>query len=102
MAALIERVAMKFLALVAFLLGAGAFGYAGFEYTREDRRREAENPSAVRLAVPFAFAASMAMGGVLLWVVGGKASAEATRSAVRPRIGTPENRVARARLDRLP
>ena len=93
---------MRLLALIALLFGAGALAYAGFELTSGDREGEGENRSAARLPVLLAFAASMAVGGGLLWVVGARANTEAMGSSVRPQTSTPEDRVARANPDRLP
>jgi hypothetical protein len=94
---------MRHLALVALLFGVGAVVYAGIEYTSGDPEGEGENSSATALVVPLAFATSMAVGGMLLWVVGGKGNSEAKGNTIRPRVGTPEDRAAaRAKSDRLP
>jgi hypothetical protein len=94
---------MRHLALVALLFGVGAVAYAGIEYTSGDPEGEGENPSAATLVVPLAFAASMAVGGLLLWVVGGKGNSGGKGRTIRPRVGTLEDRAAaRAKFARFP
>jgi hypothetical protein len=83
---------MRRLALVAFLFGGGAVVYAGLQYPSTDPGVEEENSFPARLAVLLAFAACMAIGGVMLWVVGLKAHNESQSCAVRSR--TEDGRVA--------
>ncbi len=81
---------MRYTAIAAILCGIVAACYAAFHFANGSSPIESEGPSAASLAIPLAFAAFLVIGGVLLWIVGGKGYTVSRGSAVRPELGGPE------------
>jgi hypothetical protein len=65
---------MRYTAIAAILFGIVAACYAAFQLANG----------------PLVFAAFLVIGGVLLWMVGGKGYTVSRGSAVRPELGGPE------------
>ena len=76
---------MRYTAIAAILFGIVAACYAAFHFANRGSPVESEDFSAASLAIPLAFAAFLVIGGVLLWMVGGKGYTVSRGRAACPR-----------------
>ena len=74
---------MRYTAIAAILFGVVAACYAGFHYASGDPPGEAESPSTASLVVPLAFEACLVIGGVVQWVLSGRAYTPSRSNSVR-------------------
>ena len=81
---------MRYTAIAAILFGIVAACYAAFHFANRTSPIASEDSSGASLAIPLVFAAFLVIGGVLLWMVGGKGYSVSGGSAVRPGLGGPE------------
>lgn len=82
---------MRYTAIAAILFGIVAACYAAFHFANGSSSVESEDSSAASLAIPLAFAAFLVIGGVLLWMVGGKGYTVSRGYAARPLPGGAES-----------